>query len=42
MNDFQNAFKDGKSYKQVFSTEKGDTLKLSDITKTAMDLKRAS
>ena len=36
MNDFQNAFKDGKSYKQVFSTEKGDTLKLSDITKTAM------
>ena len=36
MNDFQNAFKDGKSYKNIFITSNGDELKLNDIIKTAM------
>jgi len=36
MNDFQNAFKDGKSYKNIFITSDGDELKLNDIIKTAM------
>lgn len=36
MNDFQNAFKDGNNYKNVFVSPDGDEVKLTDIIKTAM------
>ena len=36
MNDFQNAFKDGKNYKKIFITSDGDELRLNDIIKTAI------